>query len=154
MLYQNLSSLDDEALNAAIQPVVFLRSMKQYNTDEWSRLMPCCQLIELESGEHLIEPGNNDKTIYFLVKGELDVYPNESSCSSEPVGHIIPGQILGEIAVICNLPRQALVKVADRCKVAQAIGLDYSVFGDIDNLTNISLPTKLIFFRQMLNHTR
>jgi CRP/FNR family transcriptional regulator, cyclic AMP receptor protein len=154
MLYQSLNSLDDAVVDTAMQSLVFLRSIKDHNHSQWLHLKPCCQLIDLDNDEHLIEPGNDDKTIYFLVKGELEVYPSVEYISSEPVGHIIPGQILGEIAVICNQPRQALVKVANNCKHAQVIGLDYSIFGELPDFSKVSLAIKLVFFRQMVNHTR
>jgi phosphoserine phosphatase RsbU/P len=66
-----------------------------------------CQLRSLEAGEVLLAAGTENHTLYFLLRGKLEVQlPNATSSNSFIIP---PGEIVGEMSVIEHKPVGALV---------------------------------------------
>jgi SulP family sulfate permease len=76
----------------------------------WRRLLAGAAVLELSSGQVLVdrkEPGND---LYFLVSGMLEVsIPWANSVAITPVAAIRPGAVVGEMAFIDDHSRSASV---------------------------------------------
>ena len=109
-------------------------------------------MIELAPKEQIIKQGTVDQTFYFLLKGQLDVYPGEA-IKGKPINQLSPGQVFGALAIINQQPRTASL-AASSDSAATLFATDFSIFGAIDDFSKIKLETKLSFLRIVVNNTR
>ncbi|MFA6236189.1 MAG: cyclic nucleotide-binding domain-containing protein [Bacteriovorax sp.] len=75
--------------------------------------------MELKKGQVLINEGEPSDCIYFLRSGELAIYKYDSqSLGHNIIGHVEPGEMVGEMSFLDNLPRAATVKANTDCRVS------------------------------------
>lgn len=75
--------------------------------------------INLKKGEVLINEGDSSNTIFILRSGELAIYKyDKESKSHNNIGHVQPGELVGEMSFLDNLPRSATVKASTDCVVS------------------------------------
>jgi predicted acylesterase/phospholipase RssA/CRP-like cAMP-binding protein len=65
--------------------------------------------FRLERGEPLFAQGDPGDALYVLVSGRLQVSVRTSAGESRVVGEIVPGEIVGEMALVSDDPRSATV---------------------------------------------
>ncbi|HEY9033596.1 MAG TPA: cyclic nucleotide-binding domain-containing protein, partial [Pseudomonadales bacterium] len=92
------------------------------------------------------------KTFYFLLKGQLDVYP-DADIKGKPINQLSPGQVFGALAIINDQPRTASL-AASGSTGSTLFATDFSIFGALDDFSVIKLETKLSFLRIVVNNTR
>jgi hypothetical protein len=76
----------------------------------------------------IIRQGEDGEALYFIAKGECKVYVRDHKGRTEPVNIIAPGDLFGEVALICNYKRTATVKTRNKSTLAFIIK---SVFKDV-----------------------
>ncbi|WP_068317053.1 cyclic nucleotide-binding domain-containing protein [Polycladidibacter hongkongensis] len=64
------------------------------------------------AGEPLCEQGEDGSEAYIVLSGEIAVEVNHVT-----VAHMGPGSVLGEIAVLCDVPRTATLLASDDAEV-------------------------------------
>lgn len=75
--------------------------------------------VQLKKGEILISEGDSSDGIYILKSGELAIYKFEKDQQRHNViGHVQPGELVGEMSFLDNLPRSATVKATTDCVVS------------------------------------
>ncbi|MGH2417123.1 MAG: Crp/Fnr family transcriptional regulator, partial [Candidatus Limnocylindria bacterium] len=84
--------------------------------DDLAKLVDMCQLISLTEGECLIEEGTDGDAFFVIVDGELDV-TKRSGEGQLPLARLGPGGIVGEMAVIEGLTRNASVTAVTDARV-------------------------------------
>lgn len=81
-----------------------------WGATEWEALFACTQPIELETGAVLIQPRGDDRVLYFVASGRLDVAVIDSSGGGfSSLGSIKAGSVVGELAFFDGMPRSAKV---------------------------------------------
>jgi putative ABC transport system ATP-binding protein len=65
---------------------------------------------ELDPGEMLFSQGERSDLIYFIESGYLEVFRVKAEGVEEPVATVGPGNYVGELGPILNLPRSASVR--------------------------------------------
>ncbi len=73
-------------------------------------LFECCQQRKLERGEHLLEPGVENKHLYLILDGELRVYLSDRNLPAHAV--LGPGDCVGEMSLLDGQAASALVLAA------------------------------------------
>lgn len=131
----------------------FVREMRGQDPAQFNELMQRTQFIELEPDEIVIHAGDLDSRYFFLLKGQLSVYPSSSNMKKE-LNKITPGQSFGALSIICHKPRTATVAVAPRCVGALLIAIDLSALGKLNDFAVFNLGTKLSLYRTVVNNTR
>ena len=61
-------------------------------------IIDCCQFRTLEREETLLLPDRENRELYILLAGRLRVHLQ--NLDSEPIAHIDPGEVVGELSVI------------------------------------------------------
>lgn len=74
-----------------------------------------CTIRTLDPQEVLFEPGQFNRTVYFVIAGSLRVHLN--SLESEPISILGPGESVGEMSVIDLQPTSAYVVAVDEVRL-------------------------------------
>ena len=69
--------------------------------------------VKLAAGEILFRQGERGELIYHLDSGLLEVYRELADGTTETLAHIEPGNYVGELGPILNLPRSASVRALE-----------------------------------------
>lgn len=64
--------------------------------------------LEFQPGETMFQEGDPSDSIYFLINGKVSVQRGVDDHAIE-VAQITKGQLLGEIGVLCDIPRTASI---------------------------------------------
>lgn len=76
-------------------------------TSEW---------VEYESGDSLCSEGEQGEEAFVILQGEVDVYVNTKNGPLLVNSHSV-GDIVGETAIVCDVPRTATVKAKNKLVV-------------------------------------
>lgn len=63
--------------------------------------------VEISGGHHLFRQGDEGDSMFVVAAGRLQVFRNRSSGLKDNLGHIVPGETVGEMALITGEPRTA-----------------------------------------------
>ncbi len=149
----NLAVLKTEAVNNLLSGIPFYKDL-MFNDPEQTRvLLSHSKLYEPEPGEVVIEKGARDKTFYFLLSGQLAVFP-DGKVKKEAQIYLSSGQILGALALLCESPRTATLMADPKSGRVQLFGADFAPFGALTDFSQIKLSTKLVLWRLVMNNTR
>jgi CRP-like cAMP-binding protein len=70
------------------------------------------EVVALESGAVLFEEGGQPDSVVLILEGGLEVYVTRDGRELQ-LSRSGPGAMIGELAVLCEVPRAASVKVDD-----------------------------------------
>ena len=70
------------------------------------------------------------------------------------MNYVTPGEVLGELSVFLHRARTANVCVDNNCREAILFGTDFGLFGDLMNFSQVSLATKLLYYRHATHSIR
>jgi CRP-like cAMP-binding protein len=74
--------------------------------------------LKIKKGQVLINEGDESDCVYILVAGELAIYKyDRESQRHNVIAHVAPGEMVGEMSFLDNLPRSASVKATTDCDV-------------------------------------
>jgi hypothetical protein len=72
--------------------------------------------IQLNVDQVLMNEGDPSDVLYLLLSGELAVYKYDPiSKAHNKIGHVQPGELVGEMSFLDNLPRSATIKATTNC---------------------------------------
>ena len=100
-----------------------------WGDDEWKQLFRFTRTRKVSAGEALIRRGEPDRTLYFVLHGELEVIAHSGDGLS--LGHVAmvsAGSVLGEQAFFDAKPRSAGAWAVDDCEVAAMSPDQYAAF--------------------------
>jgi CRP-like cAMP-binding protein len=88
-----------------IQKLLAIPALKNFETKSLGRLLQLSKIREYEDGERIIEEGDYDPWLYFLLSGKIRI-----TKEGMEIGSIdLKGEIFGEMRVIDSLSRSASV---------------------------------------------
>lgn len=97
-----------------------------WGQEEWSTLLSCTQPMELEAGEVLIQPRGEDRALYFVASGLLEVATIDVAGGGiSALATIAPGSVVGELAFFDGAPRSAKVWAASPTRLLRFTLHDY-----------------------------
>lgn len=134
--------------------ISFYRQVKAADLQQYKLLMRYSRMVEYRVGEVVIEAGQSDAWLFFLLKGRLSVYAGSHPMEVRRVNLISAGEVFGDLAVVLQHKRGATVIVDTAYKRALVFCTDFSVFGTIHDFSRVTLATKLIFYRNMVHGLR
>jgi len=150
-----LDKYPKDKIKSMLGGIPFFNDLSINDPQQHQLLLHHSLIVELSGGDVLISKGDTDRTFYFLLKGDLAVYADEKlDKKSTPIGMLSQGQVLGALTIITGLPRTATVAVEKKAGDAMVFETDFSVFGELEDFSKITLATKLAFFRLVINNTR
>jgi sigma-B regulation protein RsbU (phosphoserine phosphatase) len=80
-----------------------------------------CAVRELPAGAILLQPGENNSSIYILLDGELAAHLDARNDAS-PAIPILAGECVGELSALDGKPTSALVRVTSAAKLLELPG--------------------------------
>lgn len=144
-----------DKIKSQLSSIPFFNDLSVKDADQRQLLLKQSSVLELSPGDVLIKKGEVDRHYYFLLKGELAVYPDKTiERKSVPVSKLAQGQVVGALALLTGLPRTATVAVEKAGTDALVFSADTSSFGELKDFSQITLPTKLALYRIVINNTR
>ena len=153
MKIKDLAGFNRDEITSLLSRVPFYRELQQSHRPQLERIFGFSCIVELEPGEVIMRRGDRGSWLYCLIKGSLSVYFDEAG-ASKPINQITPGEVFGDLALLCDHERKATVAADNNGRKALLFATDFKPFGDLNNYTTVDLPTKLIFYRTMVHSIR
>jgi CRP/FNR family cyclic AMP-dependent transcriptional regulator len=109
---------------------------------EWKELFRFTSTRRIKAGDVLIQRGDPDRTLYFVLRGDLEVVVHSNDgMSMGPLTRIGAGSVLGEQSFFDGSLRSASVWATDHCDVAAMTPEQYAAF----EIASPTLARDLIF---------
>jgi CRP/FNR family transcriptional regulator, cyclic AMP receptor protein len=90
-----------------------------WSEDDWRELFRFTGLRRIGAADALIRRGESDRTLYFVIRGHLEVLIHSGDgISMGPLTRAGRGSVLGEQSFFDGNPRSASVWAVDDCEVA------------------------------------
>ncbi|WP_223476787.1 mechanosensitive ion channel family protein [Oricola indica] len=80
--------------------------------DELAGMARAAKLREFPAGEALVRQGEDGTSLYVVAEGILDVHIDGPDGTAVKVGHVLAGEIFGEMSLLTGAPRSASVTAA------------------------------------------
>lgn len=141
-----------EQVQRMVQGIPFFNEVFRTDPLQIDQIMTRARLLHAEPGEAVIRKGDTDPNLYFLLKGQLNVMGGAGDTTV--LNTISPGQPFGTLAMIRSMPRSATLLADPKGKAAVLLALDYNFFRDLDDYALFTLPTKLSFYKMVVNDIR
>jgi CRP-like cAMP-binding protein len=139
-------------LTALLARIPFFKELRLRDEQQLQLLLTYSCLVELAPGETIMRRGQRGTWLYFLVKGQLQVYRDEPEPGRE-LSKITPGELFGDLALLRDHERKATVAApADRSALLCAC--DFKAFGALTSFSQVHLSTKLLFYRTVVHSIR
>jgi CRP/FNR family transcriptional regulator, cyclic AMP receptor protein len=141
-----------ESLDALVSSFVLIKQVYQQDPAQFESLLRQMQLLHVKPGEVIIDVGQEDMGLYFLLKGQLVVYAGVPPLKK--VHTITPGEMFGDVAVLLRDKRSATVIADVRVKISSVLRVDFEIFGALADMSRVNLAVKLIFYRNIVHNLR
>ena len=89
-----------------------------FTLDGAHMLLDCGEVKEFSPGEMLIKEGDEPTFVLLVLTGRLQVFVLRQQ-RDLVLTDAVPGTILGELAVLCGIPRSASVRASEKSAVLQ-----------------------------------
>ena len=108
-------------INELVQAVQTLNAEDAFRArlslEQWRTIAPYLTRHELRSGDLLIKQGDDDRTLYFLAQGNLQVFATGGVPGSNRIAILRTGSVVGEPGIFGDSPRLANVEAMTPCVV-------------------------------------
>lgn len=147
---QNKAALDTSVINNIVRRVSFFKTLQDQDSSQALLLLSHSKLLNVSAGELIFNRGQAAPTVYFILSGSVEVF-SDSSPEARLLGTIAAGETFGEMALFNNDGRVATIKASPHnTRGTKLLACDFSMFGGIDDFSSLSLSTKLLFMRQLV----
>lgn len=140
-------------LEMLLDRVPFYRQVHQQEAWQFEQLLSATRLVELAPGEVIMRAGEKGHWLYFLVRGQLDVYAQAADDGQRLLNRITPGELFGDLALLTNSERRATVQAEPGGRSVQLVALDVTGFAD-DTARQFNTQTRILFYRQLVHSVR
>ena len=156
MNYKPLTDYPRDAVDRLLNVIHLFRDIRATSEWQYDVLLKRSRLSTLAPGEALLHSGDVDQWVYFLLRGELHVHVDNAAAAAEerPLAVIRPGEVFGDLSMLLAEPRSATIVAAPNGQENQVLAVDCTLFGDLEDFSLLHLPTKLVFYRNMVHSLR
>lgn len=153
MLIKDISQYPRATVEQLLTAIPFYKTVLQGDPWQFEVLLKRSHFGFFAPGEVVVQQGDQDCWLFFLLKGQLDVVVEDAGIG-KVVNHITPGEVFGDLAMLEHSGRTATVRVSPACREVMVFGTDFGVFGALEDLQLVSLATKLAYYRNMVHNLR
>ena len=82
----------------------------RFDAQQWRTFMQYLTPHEVRSGDVLLKQGEQDRTVYFVGQGSLQVYATGGPPGSNKIAILRPGSMCGELGLFADGARTATVE--------------------------------------------
>jgi len=115
---------------------------------EMAILREHCDACSFDPGDIILERGEHDKSVYFIIQGCAHVLNYSSSGRAVTYASAARGEMFGEMAAIDGLPRSAWVCAITHCKLIKV--RDEAFMGFVQNNSTFAISV----LRKLSNNLR
>ncbi|MFZ5724614.1 MAG: cyclic nucleotide-binding domain-containing protein [Pseudomonadota bacterium] len=148
-----LTAYPADTLDTLLSGIPFFKDLMLESREQTDTLLRFSRIFEPTPGEIVVRKGDRAETFYFLLRGQLVVYP-DGDLARPAVNYLSAGQVFGALSLLCRTPRTATIVADPKVSKVMLFGTDFTPFGDLTNFQRIKLPTKLAFWRMVAHNTR
>lgn len=148
-----LSKLSRDYVEQLLSGIPFFKLVKQQDAWQFELLLQSSRMVTYSPGEIVLQRGDSDQWLFFLLKGRLAVYVDDP-LKGELVNYVTPGEVFGDLAQLMGQPRTATVLAEPGAKESIVLATDASIFGDISSARPITIQTKLAYYRNTVHNLR
>ena len=148
-----LSKLSRDYVEQLLSGIPFFKLVKQQDAWQFELLLQSSRIITYVPGEIVLQRGDSDQWLFFLLKGRLAVYVDDP-INGELVNYVTPGEVFGDLAQLMGQPRTATVLAEPSYRESIVLATDASIFGDINSTRPITVQTKLAYYRNTVHNLR
>lgn len=152
MNIKEIRQIPASELAALLARIPFFRELRQRDEEQLRLLLTYSCFVELDPGETIMRRGEKGTRLYFLIKGELQVFRDQPA-AGDSLNTITPGELFGDLALLFDSERKATVAASPR-RAALLFACDFRAFGGLDNFSQVHLSTKLLFYRTLVHSIR
>ncbi len=108
-LYENSSRQSNTTI---IQRHIYLHNIKLFQTldeTELDSLAKAMEEVRFSKNETLVKSGDIGDSLYIIIEGSADIIITSKDGSDERISTVKEGDVIGEISVVCDIPRTASV---------------------------------------------
>ena len=87
------------------------------SVEQWRTIAPYLTRHEIRAGDLLIKQGDDDRTLYFLAQGNLQVFVTGGLPGSQRIAILRSGSVVGVPGIFGASPRMANVEAMTPCVV-------------------------------------
>src|SRR5690554_94120 len=116
-----------DALDKLINSIAFFRQIRTVDVGQFEMLMRYATILDLRPGEVVIEEGEDDAWLYFLIRGKLAVYAGSRYNAMRRIADILPGEVFGDLALLLGHRRTATVIADTRFRHSLVFTLNFEV---------------------------
>lgn len=103
--------------------------LPNWDDENWKQLFRFTSIRKVMAGDALIRHGEPERTLYFVLKGELEVIVHSGdNLSMGRLALVEAGSVLGELAFFDGGPRSASAWAVSDCEVAAMTPDQYTAF--------------------------
>jgi diguanylate cyclase (GGDEF)-like protein len=110
-------------------------------------LIDACTIRSLERGDVLMTAGQENRTVYFLLSGRVEI--RLDSLKSSPAAILGPGESVGEMSVLDHQPASATVVAAEPTRL---LAMDEEILWSLVNSSHAAARNLLIGMARRLRH--
>lgn len=148
-----LLKLSREYVEQLVAVIPLFKLVKQQDMEQFQLLLEASHLLTYAPDEIVLRRGDSDPWLYFLLKGRLAVYIQDSH-KAELVNYVTPGEVFGDLAALVGQPRTATVKAEPNFRESMVLAMDANIISDIDSVGAINVKTKLAYYRSVVHNLR
>ncbi len=152
MLTTKASHIKDEGLQHRIESLHLFREIREDSAEQYQVLLELSKVYHVDSGEILLQAGERDRWLYFVLRGVVQVCGDDRG--KEVLTELFAGEMFGDLTLLTGHRRSAYVRVPDSSRQVIVIAVDFTHLGDLEKHRVIGLPTKLLAYRQIVHSLR
>lgn len=148
-----LPKLSRDYVEQLLSGIPFFKLVKQQDPWQFELLLQSSRIVTYLPGEVVLQRGDKDSWLFFLLKGRLAVYVDDP-LKGELINYVTPGEVFGDLAQLMGQPRTATVLAEPGCRESIVLATDSRIFGDIGSTRPITIQTKLAYYRNSVHNLR
>ena len=148
-----LSKLSRDYVEQLLSGIPFFKLVKQQDAWQFELLLQSSRVVTYSPGEVVLQRGESDQWLFFLLKGRLAVYVDDPM-KGELVNYVTPGEVFGDLSQLMGKPRTATIIAESSARESVVLATDASIFGDISSSRPITIQTKLAYYRNTVHNLR
>ncbi len=137
-----------DAVMRMVRSVTFLKNLAKQDKKQFELLLSVSQFVRHDQGEVLIAKGASADSLYFLLKGQLSIFP---SADSQVSSILNPGEVVGTMSMVTGCERSATVIAHSDVTL---LSLHYEHCIDTNDYGLFNLHTKLMAYKMVIHHLR
>jgi len=136
-----------------LRRIPFFEKIHQESPAQLQRLINLAEIVEAGPGVAILEKGQPLDSIYFLLKGQCDVFLADEE-NANVINHIFPGEMFGIIAMVTQKPRSAFIQTNKSPQKHLLFKLHADFFCDQSGYSQLTENMQINFYRFALDNIR